>query len=130
MVGFPNSSHICEAQGYSGVKYNHSVINVALPAPTGIEPVKVTSKIIEVKWDHLEGATKYLISCDNGNKYEPVDGGTTTEHTFSSLEQNTSYSIIVRGCASCGTKSDPSVAKEIKTGKHCVTIMISLHANG
>ena len=110
---------------YSGIKYNRYVIIVALPAPTGIKPVRVTSKIIEVKWNQLEGATKYLISRDNGNNYEPVDGGTTPEHTFSGLEQNTSYSIIVRGCASCGTKGDPSVPKEIKTGKHYITIMIS-----
>ena len=59
-----------------------------------------------------------------------MDGVTTPEYTFPSLEQNTSYYIIVWGCASCGTKGDPSVAKEIKTGKHCITIMISLHANG
>ena len=81
-----------------------------------------------VTWDKSDDATGYYISCTNtghGDKKEPVDGGDTTNYTLSELEENTPYNITVQALNINGIKGDQSDVASIRTGKWCITIILT-----
>ena len=93
-----------------------------MPAPTIIRATVLSHCSVEVTWDELSDATEYIISysttasnINNGNVI--VKGGSTTCHTLTNLEGNTSYIITVQATASDSRKSTLSSKVSIRTGK-------------
>ena len=122
--------NLYEVQGNSNFKYNQYVISVALRAPSNVKHELVKSTSIEITWDRSDGATGYYISYTTtalrgGKKHEPVDAGNTTKYTLTNLVENTPYDITVQGYARYGRRSVKSAVVTIKTGKWCITKIIS-----
>ena len=107
-----------------------TVIIVVLPAPTNVTTGVVTSTSVEITWDKSDGATGYHISCVttaslSGNKSVTVTGGDTTSCILSNLVENTPYVVTVQSLNTDNRKGDRSDEVSIKTGKYCITIIIS-----
>ena len=95
---------------------------VDLPAPNNVRATVLSYCSVEVTWDKISDATEYIISYSttashiNGGNVT-VKGGSSTCHTLTNLEANTSYIITVQATASNGRKSALSDKVSITTGK-------------
>ena len=104
-----------------------------LGVPTIVDAKVLTPHSAEVTWNKSNRATGYLISYNiatdqcGGAQTVTVNDANTTSHTLDNLLENTLYNITVYACDGDNRKSGPSTVVQIRTGKCCITIIISLH---
>ncbi len=92
-------------------------------APTGASTSAITASSITLSWTaSVGGADTYEVSTD-GSAWTDA-GGSDTNHVFSSLDANTSYTLQVRAKNATGTSSAVSAAA-VKTLPNAPTSLIA-----
>ena len=83
--------------------YSIDIINVGVFPPTNVRSIMVTSRSIQITWEppSSSNVTGYLISYSTTASYASggsvtVDGGSTTNHNLTNLEEDTLYNISVQ----------------------------------
>ena len=113
---------------HSKLQIFNIIFYVGLPAPSNVIRASVLSHCsVEVTWDQLSNANSYTISYStNASNISDgsvtVRGGSTTSHTLTNLEGNTSYSITVQATTRDSRKIDLSNKVLVTThaaGKSC-----------
>ena len=82
------------------------LFDVDISSPTNVRATVLTPCSVEVTWDASPDVTGYIISYITtttsyaSNASVMVNGGSTTRHTLSNLEESTPYSITVQSFTS------------------------------
>ena len=84
-----------------------------ISTPTDVKATAITPRSVEVTWkvSSASGITSYLISYTTTASYASggsvtVNGGSTTSHTLTNLEEGTLYTITVQATNSSGTSGN------------------------
>ena len=89
--------------------YNTIIIYVDIRPPTNVRATVVTSRSIQITWELSSSSdvtvTGYLISYTTTASYASggrvtVNGGSTTSHNITNLEEDTLYTITVQATTS------------------------------
>ena len=90
--------------------------------PTNIQATVLTSSAVKITWSHSSssGVTGYLISYASTASYTSggsvtVDGGNTTSHTLTNLEEDTPYTITVHATVDGNRASANSNEVSVRT---------------
>ena len=99
----------------------------ATEPPTNVRATVLTPRSVEVTWtiSSSSDVTGYLISYTTTASYTSdgnvtVNGGSTTSHTLSNLEENTPYTITVQATTDdnrMSVNSDPASITTYTNGK-------------
>ena len=97
-------------------------ICVAISTATDVRAIAVTSRSVEVTWkvSSTSGIIGYLISYHTTASYASsgsvtVNGGSTTSHTLTNLEEDTLYTITVQATSSDNRMSANSNEVSVRT---------------